>query len=358
MNTLTIIPDTSAVQFALLKGDAICARRTIPYSDFGKTGDDKQAEHSIGNFVQQNVQRNLGVIACRVPAGAAEFTQPVIADRENRRRLAELAPMAPMHIPAILSLLEVCDNLFPNTPSVLVFETAFFVDLPKREHLYAINLAEQLMHGIRRFGYHGLFHETAVRLVHAERQHGARDPDSLRTVSICLERRPEVAGVRGFRAMVTSGGATPLEGIPGERTCGQIDPGIPTVLAERLQWAPERINELLTRQSGLFGLLGYAVTMGEILGEQASHAPPEKRLAHELISYCLLRHAGMAAAALGGVDALVISGRYCNQGEKVARQILSSLLAPGNQPPEAASVHILNRPIELIIADDAKPLVR
>ena len=77
--------------------------------------------------------------------------------------------------------------------------------------------------------------------------------NSARIISICLEPQPEVAAVKGLRALMVTSGATPLEGIPGHTTCGQIDPSIVLTLSESAGWGPEKINTELTKQSGLLG---------------------------------------------------------------------------------------------------------
>jgi len=244
------------------------------------------------------------IIGIRVPYGGEVFTNPVLVSPTVCRDLNQLALRAPMHIPAVLALTEFCKSTYPAVPAILVFDTAFFTTLPAREVFYALDIELQKSLGIRRTGYHGLFHEAAERFVAQKRRN--HKPESCRTVSVCLEPRPEVAAVVDGRPLMVTSGATPLEGIPGETTCGAIDPAIPAVLAEKLGWGPEKINFVLTEASGILGLTGKSMTLAELFATTCKKC----RLARKLITYRLLQACGMATAAMGGADALVFSGRY------------------------------------------------
>jgi acetate kinase len=61
-----------------------------------------------------------------------------------------------------------------------------------------------------------------------------------------------------------TGGTTPLEGLPGETTCGDLDPGIILYLAEQMKWGPEQINALLTQESGLSSMAQRPLTLSEL----------------------------------------------------------------------------------------------
>ena len=57
--------------------------------------------------------------------------------------------------------------------------------------------------------------------------------------------------------------STPMEGLPGEANCGEIDPSIALALAADPEVGPERANLMLTRESGFFGMLGWRATLGK-----------------------------------------------------------------------------------------------
>jgi len=227
---------------------------------------------------------------------------------------------------------------------VLVFETALFAALPAREYTFGLDADMARDLGLRRYGYHGIYHGAAS--VEAARR---RETDaSARTISICLEPHPEVAAIIGRQPVMVTSGATPLEGLPGETSCGEIDPSIVLLLAEEMKWGPEQINMVLARESGLAGLAGEPATVGDVL----SAARPNLRAAGRVLRYRILLACGAAVAAMGGVDAIVFSGRYAAAGAKILGPTLASRLTPRGRKTRVPW-HIVSDPLDRLIADQA-----
>ena len=283
-------------------------------------------------------------IGIRVPFGGTEFPEPVVVNADVLRRLETLTPAAPLHIPALLELLQQCGTHFPGVPQVLTFDTAFFADLPEREHLYALDADLARLHGLRRFGYCGLHHAAAW-------QRAARTGVT-RVISLCLEQQPELAAIQGGRPVYVTSGITPLEGLPGQTTCGDLDPGLVMLLAEELHYGPERLNTLFTRESGLKGMTGVALTFDELFAAPKT----EFVLTREVLCYRILQACGMAFAAMGGADALVISGRYALAGRAIAAFLKRQTVFQRQAVPVA--FHFLRTPIERIVAEQALLLSR
>jgi acetate kinase len=160
--------------------------------------------------------------------------------------------------------------------------------------------------------------------------------------------------------MVT-GGATPLEGLPGETTCGDLDPTIILTLAREMKWGPEQINNVLTRQSGLRGLLGRPMRLGRLIGSSrwASadgrlRQAPEGTLAaaRGFVAYRILLAAGAGVAAMGGFDRLVLTGRYGAEGQAMSRQLVERL-CQANGRTERPPVIVCPTPLSRIVADQA-----
>lgn len=243
------------------------------------------------------------VIAVRGLYGGERFAQPVFASDSVLADLAELASEAPLHVPYLIRTVEASRRAFPETPVVLIFETAFFVPLPERERRYAIAPKLVGSRSLRRFGYHGIFHEAACMTAARKLELCDR-----RVLSICLEPRPELAACRGRRPLMVTGGSTPAEGLPGETSCGDLDPSVVLKLADDGDLGPERASHLLTCESGLQGLADRDVSLAEVLADTTD----ELQLARDVFLHSLLRACGAGIAALGGLDAIVYSGRYAD----------------------------------------------
>lgn len=246
------------------------------------------------------------VIALRIPFGGQVFKQPTWLDAAALDRLAALIPQAPMHLPMIVALGRKLLATRPNAPCLGVFDTGFFADLPVREANYAINAELANSMQLRRYGYQGILHEAACRRV---MENSTRTTQ--RVLSIVLNSLPELAAVVDGRPLMVTGGATPLEGLPGERSCGDVDPSIVLALARENGLGLESINDILTRQSGLLGLVGEPIALAKLFQEDQ----PEYKLARDVFRYRLLLACGAGVAAMGGVDAIVFSGTYHAVGD-------------------------------------------
>ncbi len=275
--------------------------RDVFVFDFEGTGPD--AFSSISSALGGAGMLPLDIIAVRGLYGGDRFARPVIASDAILADLAALAPQAPLHVPHLVQLVKGACRTFPQTPVAMVFETAFFVPLPERERRYGVDPELTDSRSLRRFGFHGIFHDAAC--LDAARRLGVPEP---RILSICLEPRPELAACRGRQPVMVTGGSTPVEGLPGETSCGDLDPSVVLKLADDGRWGPEGTSHLLTCESGLRGLTGRHVTLAEVLQSNDG----ELELARNVFRHCLLRACGAGIAALGGLDGIVYSGRYAS----------------------------------------------
>jgi acetate kinase len=294
------------------------------------------------------------VIAVRVTHGGQLFRGATRVTAGVVEQLGALVPHAPLHLPAVLGLIEACATVFPAVPVVLVFETGFFADMAPREYLYGLDVEMQTKLGLRRYGFHGLFHEAAVSHV-TRRWHEMGFTGLPRILSICIEPRPELAAVAGHRPLMVTSGTAPLEGLPGYTTCGEMDPGIVLTLAQKLGWGPEQIDQVLTRESGLTGLVGRPTTWEELFGPDRNDVGLQR--AREVIEYRLLLACGAGIAAMGGLDALVFSGRSAAVGQIVGPWLVSRLPPPGRLAEGKVTWECFREPLERVIAERASAAI-
>jgi len=345
MTTLVLQPGATALDydlFAIDDGEAILRGRLEEYTDDGV----------IERLIDE---ANPDLIAIRIAFGATEFSEPTPASPEAVERLEALVASAPLHLPPAIELIRRCSTLYPRIQVVLVFDTAFFATLPEREATYGIDsgVAERIE--ARRYGYHGLFHAAAVASA-GERLKGSGTaaPREVRVLSICLEPQPEVVASLGEDPLTVTGGTTPLEGLPGETTCGEIDPSIVLELAGKEGWGPEQIDYALTHESGLSAIAGRRMNVGEALAANERQIEPAGRQ----LRYKILLAAGAGIAALGGLDAIVFSGRYRNAGEYLGPWLAERLRFPGGGTSEALPWFYLDRSLARLIAEAARGALR
>jgi acetate kinase len=153
----------------------------------------------------------------------------------------------------------------------------------------------------------------------------------------------------GNGPLTVSSGTTPLEGLPGETSCGEMDPGIILDLCRINGWGPEQINTVLTRQSGLLGLAGRRVTLAEVLASEGENL----RLARDVERYRILLAVGAGLGALGGLDAIVFSGRYVEAAQSLAPWLIERIAKTG---PKAAW-SCLSASLETLVAAQAGQVI-
>ncbi|RJP57588.1 MAG: hypothetical protein C4541_09960 [Candidatus Auribacter fodinae] len=277
--------------------------------------------HTVKSVIEQSpAEPEMLIVHCRFTA--SEWNGPVLVTQDVIAALRRLVPSAPLHMPYVISLIESLRDIYPDKPLMLASDTAFFANLAAREYLYGINPPERLCGStLRRYGYCGLYHDAACHdVVRKLRKKGHHKTP--RILSICLDSNIEVAGVMGTRAVTVTSGTTPVDGIPGESTCGDVDPSIILKLLREEKWGPEQVNTLLTEQSGFYGLTGERVSLKDLF---LSVNKPEYTLAKDMISYKILLAAGSVIAALGGIDAIVFSGTYWQVGTTIGKTVINGL---------------------------------
>lgn len=254
-------------------------------------------------------EAGIAAVGHRVVHGGTAFSAPVVVDDDVVAAVRGLVPLAPLHNPANVTGIEVARELL-DVPHVAVFDTAFFADLPAAAATYAIDTATAAEHGVRRYGFHGTSHQFVSAAVagHAEVRAKLaaeeRGPESLRQVVLHLGNGVSASAVLGGRAVETSMGLTPLEGLVMGTRSGDVDPGIVFHLI-RSGMSADDVDTLLNKRSGLLGLAG--VNDMRELTRLVGSGDDAARLALDVYLHRLRKYVGAYAAVLGGIDVLTFT---------------------------------------------------
>ncbi|HET9632331.1 MAG TPA: acetate kinase [Terrabacter sp.] len=244
---------------------------------------------------------SLRAVGHRVVHGGPDFSEPVAIDDEVLDRIRELSALAPLHNPAAAIGIEAARKRF-DVPHVAVFDTAFFSSLPPEASTYAVprDLAEK--HAIRRYGFHGTSHQYVAQ---ATADLLDRPVEDLRQVILHLGNGCSASAVRGGRAVDTSMGLTPLEGLVMGTRSGDVDPGLHAYLGREAGLSLDEIDTLLNKRSGVLGLSG--VNDFRELEQRLAAGDTDARLAFDVVVHRLKHYVGAYLAVLGGIDALVFT---------------------------------------------------
>jgi len=244
----------------------------------------------------------IGLIGHRVVHGGEKFHQPTLVDDQVIAAITENVPLAPLHNPANLDGIGVARELFPDTPQVAVFDTAFHQTIPAHAYMYALPYDLYQQHRIRRYGFHGTSHKfvagECARLL-------GRELSQTNLITVHLGNGCSMSAVKNGCSVDTSLGMTPLEGLVMGTRSGDVDPAVHSFLHRTTGMSIEQIDTMLNKESGLKGLCGFN-DMRDI-HRAAGNGDTRARLALEVQTYRNRKYIGAYMAVLGRVDGLVFT---------------------------------------------------
>ncbi|MFA5413406.1 MAG: acetate kinase [Patescibacteria group bacterium] len=280
-----------------------------------------------------NLKSEIYLVGHRVVHGGEEFTKPTLVTPETLKKLAKYDKLSPLHNPANLMGIRACQKLLPGAKNVAVFDTGFYKTLPDYAYTYAIPIDFYKKHGIRRYGFHGISHEYVAN----EAARILKKPlAKLNLITCHLGSGASITAIRGGRAVDTSMGFTPLEGLAMSTRSGDLDPAIPLYLIRELKIKPEEVDNILNKKSGLLGLSGFS-DMREVLtaagysvlGFKGKKVSAEKKklakLALQVFVYRIKKYLGAYAAVLGKVDAIVFTAGIGERNKTVRDLIMKDI---------------------------------
>ncbi|WP_148862978.1 acetate/propionate family kinase [Marinobacter fonticola] len=256
----------------------------------------------------------------RVVHGGEAFKTATIVDEEVIDAIDRCSELAPLHNPVNLTGIKAMQSLYPQTPQVAVFDTAFHQTLPDHAYLYALPRRCYQDWGIRRYGFHGTSHAYILRAL-AERLDKPRSSVSL--ISAHLGNGCSVTAIEGGESKDTSMGLTPLEGLVMGTRSGDVDPGLFDFL-QRKGLSQDSISRMLNQDSGLLGLSGKTNDMRSLV-EAAESGNQAAKEAIDVFCFRLARYIGAMMASLTHLDGLVFTGGIGENSRRVRAQTVGHL---------------------------------
>lgn len=245
-------------------------------------------------------------IGHRVVHGGEEFEQSVIINERVIRAVEKLNELAPLHNPPSLAGIRACSRILKNVPQVAVFDTSFHQTMPPEAFIYGLPFSYYSKDRIRKYGFHG----TSHKFVAMEAAKCLKKPiESLKMVTCHLGNGCSMAAVNGGVSIDTTMGFTPLEGLLMGTRSGDLDPAVVFYMMKEKRLSPDRINDILNKESGLLGVSGISNDMRDIIkGAKGKGRAAERcRLAIDIFIYRIKKYIGAYTAAMGGLDAVVMT---------------------------------------------------
>ena len=291
------------------------------------------ALQTAGAWLRDEQRVEPSAVGHRVVHGGPDYTNPVLINAEVLARLERYVPLAPLHQPHNLAPIRSILTNSPQLPQVACFDTAFHRDHAAVADHFAIP-QDLYAEGVRRYGFHGLSYEYIASCLPEVAPEAAG-----RVIVAHLGSGASMCALSGGRSIESTMGFTALDGLPMGTRPGQIDPGVILYLIEQKKMGGAAVQDFLYRECGLKGLSGISNDVREL----QSSADPRAAFSLEYFCYRIALHAGMLAAALGGLDALVFTAGIGENSVDIRARIAARLAWLGAVlDPKANAAHALH----------------
>ena len=263
----------------------------------------------------------IEAIGHRVVHGGAYFTESVLVTDEVMDILDKCVAYAPLHTPAHIMGIKGCKSVMPDTPEVLVFDTAFHQTMQKEAYMYGISYDMYEEFQIRRYGAHG----TSHRYVSGEmiKLLGGK-AEGTKIVTCHIGNGSSITAVKDGKCVDTSMGFTPLDGIMMGTRCGAIDPAIVTYIMDKKNMTPAEADNYMNKKCGFLGISGISSDSRDV--EKAMKEGNERaQLTYDMLCYQIKKYIGSYSAAMGGLDAIVFTAGIGEHAPYIREHALEGL---------------------------------
>ena len=314
----------------------------------------------------------IEAIGHRVVHGGPYFFESTLVTPEVIEKLKLCVDFAPLHtIPHIMGI-EGCTEVMPNTPQVLVFDTAFHTTIPEYANTYPLPYEIYEKYHIRRYGAHGTSHRFVSQIMI---ELLGNKPDS-KIITCHVGNGSSISAVRNGKCIDTSMGFTPLDGVEMGTRCGAIDPAIVPYIMEKENIPVSEIANFMNKKCGFLGVSGQYSDSRDI-EEGIKRGDKRCLLAASILAYQVKKYIGSYAAAMNGVDAIVFTAGMGENNPELRERALRDMDYYGieidlelnartwrqpnivelSTPASKVKVYVIPTNEELMIARDTEAIV-
>jgi acetate kinase len=309
MKILVINSGSSSLKYQLFQMPAneaiyvgLVERIGLPGSGISNHGD--ALKNVLSSLLSTGViagPEDIMAVGHRVVHGGEYFPGATLITEGVKAQIKSLFSLAPLHNQVSYNCIEVAEKTFPKAHQIAVFDTSFHHTLPEYAFRYAIPKSYYTDLGVRVYGFHGTSHKYVSQQATAY----LNKPDA-KIISIHLGNGCSMAAIKAGKSIDTSMGFSPLSGLMMGTRSGDIDPSVIFHLFDQGDFTPQKVNNLLNKESGLLGVAGFN-DMRDV-HKSAAAGNDEAKLALQLYAYRVKKYIGAYAAVLNGVDAVIFTG--------------------------------------------------
>ena len=307
MNILAMNVGSSSIKYKLYENDKFIFG--------GKLERVKDFKASVKDIIKQLSENDIkiDVIGNRiVHAGFVDKNE--IINGSVIKKIEKYNELAPLHnIPELEAVKELVKL---NIKQIAVYDSLFYKDLDKKAYMYALPYKYYKKYGIRKIGFHGISHSYVSEFI--EKKFNKK----LKIISCHLGAGCSVTAIKDGKAIDTSMGFTPCEGLIMGTRCGDIDPVIIPFLIEYEKLNYKEVNEIINDKSGLKGLTGK-----EDYRDVRNSKNKMSKLAMKMFEYRIRKYIGAYDAVLNKAEIIAFTGAIGENVESLRKNVTKGFKA-------------------------------
>ncbi|GBR72609.1 acetate kinase [Candidatus Termititenax aidoneus] len=340
-----------------------------------KCADHRTAINLVLAFLLQEAKvihslQDIEGVGHRIVHGGVRFSASALVDDAVLAEIKANEDLAPLHTPPNVVGIESAREVMPDTPQVVIFDTAFHQTMPEHAYAYALNYELAQKYKIRKYGFHGSSHRyvserTAVLL---------DNKPGWKAIIVHVGNGSSLSAVKDGKCLDTSMGLTPLAGVIMGTRAGDLDPAIVQFLVSKTGETVDRIMSRLNKESGMLGISGFSDQRDILAG--AAKGDARCQLALRMQAYSVKKYIGAYLAALNGADALIFTAGIGENSPDFRQAVCADMEALGlklddaknqehsgaerlvSSPSSKIKVYVVPTNEEFIIARDVIEIVR
>ncbi len=265
----------------------------------------------------------IAAVGHRFAHGGEKLRESAVLGDEELEYLESIVGLNPLHGPPAISGFKACRAEMPNVKHVGVFDTSYYATLPDYAYIYPLPYELYEEKKIRRYGFHG----TSHRYVAGKAQELLGDPNA-KIVTCHLGNGSSITATVNGKAVDTSMGFTPQDGVPMGTRSGALDPTVVTYLMKTCKLSAEETEKVLNEKSGLLGISGVSSDCRDV--EEAANAGNKRaELAMRILVHNVKKLIGAYYAEMNGIDALVFTAGIGENDRALRADVCRDLSALG-----------------------------
>ncbi|MBR2903980.1 MAG: acetate kinase [Clostridia bacterium] len=245
--------------------------------------------------------KEIAAVGHRFAHGGEKLRASAILGADEIAYLESIVELNPLHGPPAISGFKACKEVMPDVNHVGVFDTSYYSSMEEKAYVYPIPYELYEQYKIRRYGFHG----TSHRFVAAKAAEMVGNKDA-KIITCHLGNGSSITATVGGKAIDTSMGFTPQDGVPMGTRSGALDPTVPTYIMKKTGATPEETEKILNSKSGLLGVSGVSSDCRDVWAA-AKAGNKRAKLAVDILIHNAKKIIGSYVAEMNGVDALVFT---------------------------------------------------